>query len=340
MNLVNPNLQLAFARYSMVLAQGAGDLLQFVELGKQPLYRDWPGMERIFRSAVISGTTLDPTWASPLADYRQMDAAFKESLRSDSLFDAAFPFSVQLPLRTRIAVTTGGLAASGVSEGATKPVRSMSYSTEFFDALRIAVFIVFTDAILRFGHTAGIALLDREQRNCVAEGTNAEFINFLANDSTASPSSGDILEDLRVLLAIISVIGRGRFFAACSPLVATQLATLPGVGGEQRFPGFTPAGGVIAGVTFTPCAVPEDSSGSTLIVFDATHLALGADVLTVAASQQASINPDNEPSAGASNAVSMFQSNSVAWRMERLVGWSKLFATASAVVTSADYAVA
>ncbi len=341
MNLVTPNRNFAFAAYAMVLGQGGGDLVQSVELQKQlPVYRVYPGNERILRSAVNAGTTLDAGWASDLSDYQQVDAAFQDSMRPYSLFDAAFPYAAQLPLKSRIALTSGGLEASGVTEGVKKAVRRLTFSVEFLAALRVAVFIIASDELLRFGHSAGLQLLDRELRGGVVDGTNAEFTTFLAADSTATPSSGNILADLAVALAAISTTGRGRFFAACSPLVATQLATMPGAGGEQAFPGFTPAGGVISGVQFIPCAVPTDSTGSALIVVDATQLALGADVVTLAASKQTNIQLDDDPGAGASDSVSMFQTDSIAWRVERSVGWSKLFPTASAVITGADYSVA
>ncbi|MGE0031026.1 MAG: hypothetical protein AB7O21_20080 [Gammaproteobacteria bacterium] len=336
MNLVQ-NRNLEFAAYAMVLARAGGDALQAVELAKTH-FRAWSHIEPVLRSAVNSGTTLDPAWAGSLADYRQLDAGFVDSLRSISHLDAALPFSRQLPLHSQLAVASGGIAAAVANEAAVKAVRRLTFSADTLDPEKIAAFIIASDALLRFAHMAGLALLDRELRAAVAEATNVEFLGFLAADSNAMPSSGDILTDLRTVLAFISVVGRGRLLAAISPLGMTQLATLPGAGGEQRFPGVTPQGGVIAGVQFIPTtAVPSDSSGSTLIVYDAEQLALGADPITVAASRAASLKMDDAPAAEASTQVSMFQTSSTAWRVERYCGWQKLFATASAVLTGANY---
>lgn len=339
MNVVQ-NRSLEFAAYAMLLARGGGDLLQSVELAKTH-FRAWSHLEPVLRSAVNAATTTDPTWAGSLSDYRQLEAGFVDSLRSVSLFDAALPFSRLLPLHSQLAVASGGVSAASANEAAVKAIRRLTFSADTLDPQKVAAFIVATNELLRFAHGAGLALLDRELRAAVAEATNAAFLAYLAADSNAMPSSGDILTDLRAALAAISVVGRGRLFAAISPLVATQLATLPGAGGEQRFPGFTAQGGTIAGVTFIPTiAVPSDSSGSTLIVFDSEQLALGADPVTVAASRAASLKMDDDPAPGAGNAVSMFQTSSTAWRVERFCGWQKLFATASAVFTDANYEAA
>lgn len=337
MNLVQPTRDLEFAAYAMVLARGGGDLLQSVELCKSH-FRAWSHLEPVLRSAVNSGTTLDPTWAQSLSDYRQLDAGFVDGLRSISHLDAALPFSRQLPLHSQLAVATGGILAAAANEAAVKAVRRLTFTADTLDPEKIAAFIVATNELLRFAHMAGLALLDREMRAAVADATNAAFLGFLAADSSAMPSSGDILTDLRAALAFISVVGRGRLFAAISPLAMTQLATLPGAGGEPRFPGITSQGGVIAGITFIPTtAVPSDSSGSALIVYDAEQLVLGADPITVAASRAASLKMDDAPAAEASTQVSMFQTSSTAWRVERFCGWQKLFATASAVFTGASY---
>lgn len=59
---------IAFTRYATALAMSKGNLHLALEVA-QHRWRDSPEVGRVLKAAVASGTTTDPAWAQPLAEY-------------------------------------------------------------------------------------------------------------------------------------------------------------------------------------------------------------------------------------------------------------------------------
>jgi hypothetical protein len=118
--------------------------------------------------------------------------------------------------------------------------------------------------------------------------------------------------------------------------VAIDLSLATNEVGAPAFPGITPNGGTLAGLpVFTSQYVPTDSDGPVVALIKGDEIFLGDEGgVQVSVSDQASLLMDNAPTmdsttpTGASAMVSMWQTNSVAFLVERFINWQKRRASA------------
>ena len=66
----------------------------------------------------LGGTS--PQWGEELGGYRQSAEGFIASLRNDGAFDAALPFMVRVPFRTKLAVSVSAVTATETTEAEDK----------------------------------------------------------------------------------------------------------------------------------------------------------------------------------------------------------------------------
>jgi hypothetical protein len=79
--------------------------------------------------------------------------------------------------------------------------------------------------------------------------------------------------------------------------------------------------------------VRRSNAASDAVLFDATQIAANSDTIVIGASSQASLQLDDNPSSGAQQVVSLFQSNMRAMRATRFFGAEVLRPEAIAVIT-------
>jgi len=334
-------VQKEFASYAYHLLRAGGNVNHAAELAENT-NDQYPRAHRVLKAAVTAGTTTDVSWASSLTDYSGMAQGFVEALRSVSAFDTILPFARRMPLHSQFGVFTAAIG-SAVAQGAALPVRKLSIAADVVDPVRLGALVVTTDELFRFAFAEGVAMLQAEMVGAVADVTDQEFGAFLASGAPSSASSGNVRSDLQTALASIAPRGRSKMFAIVGPATASDLATAQTADGLALYPGFTPTGGVIAGVQFVASDTAVEGSPDDMIVVDAHSLALAADLPMLRASKYATIEMDDAPSNSAvtgtaANMVSMFQSNSVALLAERYTGWTKIRSNAAYVVTSPVYA--
>src|SRR5690606_28750715 len=110
--------------------------------------------------------------------------------------------------------------------------------------------------------------------------------------------------------------GASRLLWVVSPGVANTLAFYPSAPGssDPAFPNMTPAGGSIQGVHVLPStAVAADSS----LLIDPTGLMGDSETILIDASRHGSLQLDDDPTEGAAQHTSLWQTNTVALRAER-----------------------
>ena len=114
--------------------------------------------------------------------------------------------------------------------------------------------------------------------------------------------------------------------------VAIDLSLIVTEVGASAFPGIGPSGGTFAGLpVFTTQYVPTESAGPIVALMKGDEIFLGdEDGIQVSMSDQASLVMDSAPSATnnsvtptPSQLVSLWQTNSVAFLVERFLNWQK-----------------
>ena len=268
-----------------------------------------------------------PQWAEELGGYRQSAEGFIASLREDGAFDAALPFMVRVPFRTKLAVSTSAVVATETIEGEYKSVFDLAFAAAELEPRKASATVVISTELARLGGDNANALILRELRNGVIAGTDSVSVAALIAATTPIPSSGDVLTDLAALLAAVPSGPSSRLFFVIEPSQAKILATLPGVNGAA-FPQMAVNGGSIGGVTIL---VSGQLASGTAVLFDATAIAAASENVTLSASREAVVTMAEASS------VSLWQQDLVALRAERWFGFALLRADGVASLSGVDY---
>lgn len=338
MNLVTMNRNLELAAFAFALAKSGG---RHEPASQIAAAMNFDRCQIALKAAVPMGTTTSAEYAA-LVSYSTIASGFIESLRASSVLDAVLPFTRRIPLRSALGIVTSVTSAARVNAGSSKIVTRLALQAGAIEPVDVATMIVVTEDLLRFSTSAGLQLLNRELIAGVSAACNVEFLAGMADGVSPLASTGNVLADLRQLLAAIAAPGVGRFYLVLSASIANQIATLPASPGDQHpaFPSMSPSGGTLQSIPALIVGddeVPSDSNGPMdVMLIEASQLAAAAEAPRLAASKYTSIQMDDNPSLPG-NLTSMFQTHSVVIRAERSIGFEKLRASAVAAISGAAY---
>lgn len=326
------------------------------------------GLEGLMKANVEAGTTLDTTWAAPLVDYQNFAGDFIEFLRPQTILGqfgvGGVPSLNRIPFNVRITGQTSGGQGYWVGEGAPKPLTAFDFNAVELRWAKVANIAVLTEELIRFSNPSAELLV----RNALADALRARLdIDFIdpakaavTNVSPASITNGvtpivasgtgdadDVRRDIQALWAPFIAANNPPTTAVYIMSSTTALALsmmMNELGTAQAFPGVTMNGGTLGGI---PVIVSEylvgDTSGGIVILANARDIWLADDgQFTIDASREASLqmldNPtNNSATATATAMVSMFQTNSVAIRVERYINWAKRRASAVQYLTGVNW---
>lgn len=318
-----------FIEYARAIAVGRGASPQAMFFANS---RAWHTSALACTKAAVDAGSTDPAnWGSALATYAELAAAFATSLRGRSALDTLAPSMRRLPLRTRVAAMTVAIAAGLTAEGAPKPLRRGTIAEATLEPKKATALVVLSDELVRF---ADSNMLAQELRGAVSDASDEQFFADLLTGAPSSASSGTFNADLATMLAAVNLTGNGALFLVVTPAVVN---TLLGTG-PDNYPDLTPNGGSVNGITVVVSnQLSEDSSGADIAMIDASQVFFGADPITLDASSEASLIFDDSPAGGASNQVSLYQTNSTALRAERWFAVERMRDSAVHVITGASY---
>lgn len=320
----------------------------------------------MMKATVEAGTTLDATWAAPLVDYQNFAGDFVEYLRNRTIIGQfgrnGVPALNNIPFNVRIAGQTSGGAAGWVGEGAPKPLTAFDFNAVELRWAKVAAIAVLTNELIRFSNPQAERLVRNALAGAVIERIDIDFVNpakaAVANVSPASitngltpiASSGSTADDIR---ADVQALWAPFIAARNAPrnavyimdsTTALALSLLQNPLGQSEFPGLTLNGGTFMGVpVIVSDYLPSDSDGGIVILANASDIWLADDnQVTIDASQEASLqmldNPTNNSASGtATSMVSMFQTNSTAFRAERFINWQRRRTSAVAYLSGVQW---
>ena len=300
------------------------------------------------KAAVAAGTTLDSTWAAPLVEAQTFMGDFISYLRPRTLIGQAQFRPV--PFNVRIAGQTSGGTAGWVGQGKSKPVTKFDYTDTTIPFTKVAAIAVITQELARFSDPSAEMLVRDSLADCVIERVDSDLFDpDLAAVANVSPAGllngvspvtigavdyGDP-DTVRAAIALLWAAWDSTYMGArpayyTTPAVARLIAMSREALGTRAFPGMSMTGGEIDGV---PVRVSQylanngGSGGAPFILVDESEIYLADDgSVTLDASDVASIQMDSAPSHDSStptaaSLVSMWQTNSIAFRAERFIWW-------------------
>lgn len=328
--------------------------------------RDRGSFVPLMKANVEAGTTLDSAWAGALVDYENFAGDFVEWLRPQTIVGqfgtGSIPDLNRIPFNVRIAGQTSGGAAYWVGQGAPKPLTAFDFTATELRWNKIATIAVLTEEVIRFSNPAAERLVREAIGAAVIERLDIDFVDpaktavadvspaSITNGATAVPSSGTDADAIRADIQALWA----PFIAARNPprtavyimdsTTALALSMMQNPLGQAEFPGLTMNGGTFMGVpVIVSDYLPVDTAGGMVVLVNARDIWLADDgQVTIDASREASLqmldNPtNNSATATATSMVSMFQTNSVAFRAERFINWARRRTSGVAYLTGVQW---
>lgn len=352
-----------FARLAKVKALAHLDHEPAREVAKTLYGEDSAVYGLVTKANVVAGADVSGNWAEDLVgDETSVYADFAEFLRPMTILgkfgNGGIPNLRRIPFRTPLITQTGGGQAYWVGEGKPKPLTAFDFSRTTLDELKVATISVVTEELLRKSSPSADMILRDQLAAAVAARIDQDFIDP-ANAGTASVkpasitngadsivaqsySDGDsIRTDVRALMK--------KFIDANNPLTSgvwvmsanTALAgsLIVNALGQTEFPGLTMTGGTFMGLP----VITSEYLTDYVVLANAMDIYLADEGgVMVDVSREASLQMLDDPTNDtvtptATSMVSMWQTNSVAFRAERILNWARRRTTSVAYLTSVGW---
>lgn len=322
-----------FTRGLIARALGDGDPESFA------LHR-WGGEGALVVKALQGATTTTDTGNAEAAEF--FGLVLEASLLGRLAGLRRVPFNV------RMLAMVAGATGYWVAEHAPIPMRKQTLDGASLSPLKVAAIIAATRESLAAGGQAAEDGLQRDLVRAIAAAVDGAFIDAgntgvagerpaaVTSGITAVPATGNPSTDLA---ALVDAFG-GDLSAAylvTDPTTATELALARDAAGAFLFPDCGPRGGSVLGIPLV-CSrgSPRASSGGQIALVDPISIAHNADDLGIARATSATLlmsdTPDSTPTR-----VSLFQTDTVAFKAVMRANWRREQADGVAVLTGASY---
>jgi HK97 family phage major capsid protein len=333
----------AFTRYAMALALSKGNL-PAAERIAQNHFKDTPEVLTVLKAATDAGTTTDTTWAAPLVQYTDMTSEFIELLRAQTVLGRLTSLR-RVPFNVRIPRQTSGTTGTFVGEGAPAPVRELAFDNLTLPWAKASTIVVITAELAKLGNPSAEALVRSDLINGMAEYLDKRLLDpaypgvanvspaSLTNGVTPTQASGATLaaldKDVRTVMTVFADanMGLGTGVWVMSASLAIRLSMMRTNQDSKAFPDLTVNGGTFYGlpVVVSNNVTGSGSPGDQFLILISQNEVLLADEsqMMIDASQEASVQMNDAPSAGAQSLVSLWQNGLVGLKVDRWIYWTK-----------------
>lgn len=342
----------AFAQYARLIGIAKGNMFHAQQLAEQKKGSIDQRVNNYIKAAVEAASTDNQQWAGNLIHEGNIVADFVEYLRPQTILGQLESSLRKVPAGVPIDIQTSGGSAQWVGEGKAKPLTKWSYDTTKLEEYKVATIAVITEELLRKSSRAADVMLRDELARAIAARLDTDFIDpakaLVSGISPASITNGasnqasaGIDADINYLIgqiitAGLSVSGVTIVMNSANAFALTRMRDALG---NRVYPDMSLNGGKIDGLE----VVVSDYAGAIVAALIPSEIYLVDEGgLQLDMSDQASLEMADNPAANsttptAAQLVSMWQTNSVAFRAERFINWSRRRAAAVAYVTAADY---
>jgi HK97 family phage major capsid protein len=291
----------------------------------------YPGthISRYLGKAAVDSIDTDSDLYSP----RNLTSQFAASVRKVSIL-GRIPEPVRVPLTAPLPWVSARSTFAFVGEGAPFPAKALTFGSNVqLKEKKCGGIIAYSKELLSHADRAEAVIRD-EMIAAVAEALDTHLLDPSKVVSAVQPASvtngtpeydGSTATDAEgvdeVCGALLSVL-TGSNYERCVFITthtnAIALSLMRDTGGGRAFPGVTVQGGTLAGL---PLIASGAAPADVLTLLDASELLVGdEDQMTITASMQAFIEQDDAPD-GDNSLVSMFQTESVALLVSRIINW-------------------
>lgn len=323
--------------------------------------RDPKTVDSVKAAVIASNTTTDAALIGNEGGF----ADFVEFLRPRTILGRfgqnGVPALTRIPFRVPLITESAESTAYWVGEGKAKPLTKPAWTRTEMNPLKVANIAVATMEQLRDSSPSGEMLLRNSLANAIVKAQDQAFIDptnagttgvkpaAVTNGLTAVASGGQdadaIREDARLAMQKFVTANNALTSGVwvMSAGTALSLSILQNPLGQPEFPGLNLNGGTFFGLP----VVTSQYVGDYVALVNAEDIYFadegGVQVdMSTEASLEMMDNPTGDSIAAtpvAASLVSLWQTNSVAFRAERTVNWMRRRASAVALITGVTWGV-
>jgi HK97 family phage prohead protease len=319
-----------------------------------------------FKANVPAGTTVSGNWAANLYSTESgAVAAFLEYLRPQTIIGrfgvGGVPALRSVMFNTPIVTQTGGGAGYWVGEGKAKPLTSFNFARTTLPPTKVANICALTDESIKFSNPKSDLIVRDSLAAALRERLDIDFIDpaktavagvspaSITNGAATVVSSGDDADDIRLdirslyakFAAANNPVSSGVWIMSSNNAVALAMMTNPL--GQSEFPSMSMTGGTLSGMPVIASDYITKAMNIVVLVNASDIFVADDGEIAIDASREASLEMSDAPAhnsgtpTGATSLVSMFQTNTVAIRAERIINWMRGRTQSVAYLTSADW---
>lgn len=317
-----------------------------------------PKLVEYIRATVAGGGTGSGEWGAELA---QLDARytgdFIEYLYGMTVFDQ-LPLR-EVPARVRIKGQDGAFTANWVGESKAIPMSKGDYSAVDLDPLKIAALTVISMELMEDSQPSAEMLVRDGLVNAAAQKIDTTFLSTAAASAGVSPAgilnglsaiqaSGTDLAAVRadlqgLIIPFVTAKMSSGIWLLMNPGTALALSFMYGALDERAFPDITQEGGMLNGLRVV---VGDNVPPGTIIAIRPQDVwKIGDTGIRVEMSREATIEQRDDPSGetdiptgvNTTGLTSMFQEESVAFKLVRRINFQKRRTAAVAYLENAEY---
>jgi hypothetical protein len=349
----------AFTRrvIAKALAEMSEGELTAGEIAEHRWGKKYPNLVRWIKTGVAGGDTMTAAWAARLVGTdNRYTGDFIEFLKSQTIYD-------RLPLREVPAhVTVKGQDGIGtgywVGEGRGIPVSAQSFTAVELKPLKVAAISVISNELIQHSSPSaemlvrdGLVEASRQRVDSTFLGNAAAAANVspagLLQGLTATEASGNTAEALRrdvyaAYQAFLAAKNAGGIHLVMQPTMAKAISLMVNALGQTEFPGLNAEGGTLLG---DPVHTGDNvGDGQILLIKPSEIFRIGDMGIQVSLSRDTTLEQDDTPTgrsdtpaAATANLVSMFQTESTAFKVVRPINYAKRRTHAVSYIDNADY---
>jgi HK97 family phage prohead protease len=319
-----------------------------------------------FKANVPAGSTISGNWGANLYSTESAAvAAFLEYLRPMTILGRfgidGIPALRSVMFNTPIVTQTGGGAGYWVGQGKAKPLTSFNFARTTLPPTKVANICALTDESIRYSNPKSDIIVRDSLAAALRERLDIDFISpsktavagvspaSITNGAASIVSSGDdadaIRMDIRSLYAKFSAannpVQSGVWIMSSNNAVA--LAMMTNALGQPEFPSMSMRGGILNGMPVIASDYVTQAMNIVVLVNASDIFVADDGDIAIDASREASLEMSDAPvhdsitPTGPTSLISMFQTNTVAIRAERIINWMRGRAQSVAYLTSADW---
>jgi HK97 family phage prohead protease len=318
------------------------------------------------KANVPAGTTVSGNWAANLVGTdTNAVAAFLEYLRPMTILGrfgiGGVPALRSVMFNTPLITQTGGGAGYWVGEGKAKPLTSLNFARTTLAPTKVANICALTDESIRYSNPKSDMIVRDSLAAALRERLDIDFIDpaktavtgvspaSITNGAATVVSSGDDADDIRLdirslyakFAAANNPVSSGVWIMSSNNAIALAMMTNPL--GQSEFPGMSMAGGTLIGMPVIASDYITKAMNIVVLVNASDIFVADEGDIAIDASREASLEMSDAPAhnsgtpTGATSLVSMFQTNTVAIRAERIINWMRGRTQSVAYLTSTDW---